>query len=266
MKEQLIITLYSCIKNFDQQYEYLTVEINEEYLGTCDAGKQAKMYNNLFTTRELDAQCNNYSFWCFGDIDISRYINIESEERLTLQETVDTNWLDLAPTSCLLDVIIEMNCVEKRQDEFISNAQTYKRSNIYPYAHEKTKCQKVECGAIWEWNVFAVTLSTQDGVQNATTCFKGLELHELLNNWKSRHNFNGSPDAVINKFQFSFALTEMEELDGIANGSVAQLYINLNCSMNTRIKDNDVFHVTGNQKDVNGFSHCQSELNCVHAD
>eukprot|EP01084_Bolivina_argentea_P317537 550566_1 len=75
-----LLSLQFWLTDFDQDYEYLTVEINGEYLGICEGGKQIEINNNIIlTNEEEDKYFNNYSYWCFREVDISRYTGIEPE-------------------------------------------------------------------------------------------------------------------------------------------------------------------------------------------
>ena len=75
-----------------------------------------------------------------------------------------------------------------------------------------------------------MTTSTQFGMQNVRTCFEKLELTELLDtDWNHGADINQNPDEITNEFTFGIMLSEMDELDGIINGTVAQLFINLDC-------------------------------------
>ena len=256
----------------------MTVQVNDQYLGICQGGKQMAIDQNLVGIQEEDKYWNNYTYWCFRRVDISRYTGLEPSLimiNLKLEEAVDRNWLDSSPTPYLLDAIMKIECGESTLDDIMTSPQTYNRKSTspnYPYPHEiKVKCQEVECGAMWDWKVLGscpypilslwyftqhyddtmveirineqlfghcgptkdtssnVTTSTQFGVENVRTCFENLELIELLNEWNSQTDVDGDPDAINNHFQFGLALDEIDELDGIVNGSVAQLFIHLDC-------------------------------------
>ena len=267
------------VADFDQEYEFLTVEVNNQYLGICRGGKQMTFNPDLTGITEEDAYWNNYTYWCFREVDISRYTGLRPAViviRLGLQETVSRNWLDVSPTPYLLDSIVKLECGHSTQDDQTPSVQTYDRtthSNNYPYPHHlSVKCQEVECGALWNWKVLGqcnypilslyyftqhyedsmleirinehvfghcgptkdatqnVTTATQFGMKNVRTCFEKLELTELLNDdWNHGADINQNPDDITNEFTFGIMLSEMDELDGIVNGTVGQLFINLDC-------------------------------------
>ena len=257
----------------------MTVEVNDQYLGICEGGKQMDFNTDLLGIEEENSYWNNYTQWCFREVDISRYTGTRPTViivRLDIQETVDRNWLDVSPTPYLLDSIVKLECGKSTQDDQIESKQIYDRtthSPTYPYPHELTlKCQEVECGALWDWQILGqcnypilslyyftqhyddsmleirineqvlghcgptddttqdVTTSTQFGMANVRTCFEKLEITELLgDDWNHGADVNEQPDDISNEFLFGIMLKEMDELDGIVNGPVAQLFINLDC-------------------------------------
>ena len=266
---------YIVYTDFDKDYEYLTVLVNDQYLGICEGGKQMDQSQTLIDIAAEDAYWNNYTYWCFRQVDISRYTNIEPdgiEIRLELQDTVDRNWLDASPTQYLLDALVKIECTELTQDDLYTSSVTYDRrttSSNYPYPQELSfKCQEIECGELWNWNILGscphpilsiyyslqhyddsmieirineqilgycgpvsdtenISLSIQYGMANVRTCVENMEIIELLQDiW----DLTSDSDAVHNDFQIGFALTEIDILDNIINGSVAHLFINLDCS------------------------------------
>ena len=318
-----LLSLQFWTTDFDKEYEYLTVEVNEEYLGICEGGKRMEPNPN-FGIEDEDQYWNQYSFWCFQRLDVSRYAGIEPEKitvRLSIQQTIDRNWLDGTPSPYLLDSIVTVECGHQLQDERTDSTQIYDRrttSTNYPYPHElSVECQEVECGAFWEWKVLGscpvptlslyyfadhfadsmveikineqlfghcgpaddvnenITVSTLYGMSNVRTCFEGLELTELVSSdWTSRVEISGSPstdDSIVNSFQFGFAMLDIDILDGITNGTVSRLFINLDCNTQSTVHHDasvtisDSVHSEHAHFTSKGYPYGETALNCVYA-
>jgi len=298
-----LLSLNFWLTDFDKDYEYLAVEVNGEYLGICQGGQQIAMTSAALSSAQLDAYWNNYTFWCFQQIDVSRYTGLEPAEievRVRLQETVDRNYLDASPTSFLLDAMVEIECGQQTQNEVLPSYMSYDARTSASPQQVTMQCHEVECGAIWNWQVLgqcaAPVLSVSYAVQHFDdvmfevrineqllgtcgptstststsqsehrTCFERVEFLELVSDyWQHEDDAHG--DDMMNEFIFGVDLTEIDVLDGVQNGTVALILVHLDCAQQSELKNEQTVHIMEDVTTADGrYPTGSTALSCAHA-
>lgn len=251
---QYLHLIFVCTQtDFDQSYEYLVIEVNDNYLGICEGGLQ-----------------NNYSqiYSCFSAVDISRYTGeypTEISIRATIQDTVDRAWLDSGPSPYLLDANVSLSCTDVTQDSQLSLLRSWERTEVGSEDSITIDCQEIECGGLFTWSITGecatpyvsfmyysehyddsmiamiiddtifghcgplendnsdeLQFVTVDDIQ-LRVCFEQLQISDITGYVYDPHADNTF------EFEFGFAITAFDELDGILNGLVAKLHFKFGC-------------------------------------